>query len=83
MKSILVFLLSFMIVSSAFGQTDVLGSTYEGDTSSNPNLMLIPCPERNYMSDADMVILKNTELNGKDLIKTVIDELYFNIHAQL
>ena len=83
MKSILVFLFSFIIVSSAFGQTDVLGSTYEGDTSSKPNLMLIPCPERNYMSDADMVILKNTELNGKDLIKTVIDELYFNVHAQL
>jgi len=72
-----------MLVFNIQGQIDVLGSSYAEDTSSKPSIMLVPCPSKNYLSDADGKILKQTDLKGKDLTETILDELYFHIHAQL
>lgn len=82
MRIFLVIVLSLSF-SGVIAQTNVLGNEYENDTTPKPSLMLLPCPEKNYFSDSDFEIIKNTDLKGKDMISYIMDELYFNVHAQL
>ena len=75
----MVLLNSFLVYS----QDDVLGKEYGLDTVPFAKVMLLPLQKVNYLSDADQKIIQNSELNGKDLVDTLTQELNFHIEAQL